>query len=41
MQHVNDPRQKRLIDPFEHILSPLGYKQLKAGWQHLFRETVL
>jgi hypothetical protein len=41
MQHLNDPRQKRLIDPFEDILSPLAYKQLKAGWQHLFRETVL
>jgi hypothetical protein len=41
MQHVNNPRQTRLIDPFENILSPLAYKQLKVGWQHLFRETVL
>ena len=41
MQYLNDPRQTRLIDPFENILSPLAYKQLKVGWQHLFRETVL
>lgn len=41
MQYVNNPRQTRLIDPFEDILSPLAYKQLKVGWQHLFRETVL
>jgi hypothetical protein len=41
MRHVNNPRQTRLIDPFQDILSPLAYRQLKAGWQHLFRETVL
>ena len=41
MQYVNNPRQTRLIDPFENILSPLAYGQLKIGWQHLFRETVL
>ena len=41
MQYVNNPRQTRLIDPFENILSPLAYRQLKIGWQHLFRETVL
>jgi hypothetical protein len=41
MRYVNNPRQTRLIDPFEDILSPLAYKQLKGGWQHLFRETVL
>jgi hypothetical protein len=41
MRYVNNPRQTRLIDPFEDILSPLAYKQLKGDWQHLFRETVL
>jgi hypothetical protein len=41
MQYVNNPRQTRLIDPFEDILSPLAYKQLKGDWPHLFRETVL
>lgn len=41
MRYVNNPRQTRLIDPFEDILSPLAYRQLKRDWQHLFRETVL
>jgi len=41
MQYINNPRQTRLIDSFENILSPLAYKQLTAGWQNLFRETVL
>ena len=41
MRYVNNPRQTRLIDPFKDILSPLAYRQLKIGWQHLFRETVL
>jgi hypothetical protein len=35
MRYVNDPRQSRLFDVFESILSPL------AGWQRLFRETIL
>ena len=41
MRYVNDPRQNRLFDVFEGILSPLAYKELLAGWQHLFRETIL
>lgn len=41
MQYINDPRQKRLFDLFENTLSPLAYKQLHNGWQHLFRETIL
>ena len=41
MQYFNNPRQTRLIDLFENIFSPLAYRQLKSGWQHLFRETVL
>ena len=41
MQYVNDPRQNRLFDVFLGILSPLAYKELRAGWQHLFRQTVL
>jgi hypothetical protein len=32
MRYVNNPRQTRLIDSFEDILSPLAYKQLKGGW---------
>ncbi len=41
MRYVNDPRQNRLFDLFEDILSPLAYKELLAGWQHLFRQTIL
>jgi hypothetical protein len=41
MQYTNDPRQNRLFDIFEAILSPLAYKELLAGWQHLFRQTIL
>jgi len=41
MQYINDPRQNRLFDVFEKILSPLAYKQLQSGWQRLFRETIL
>ena len=41
MRYVNDPRQSRLFDIFEGVLSPLAYKELLAGWQHLFRQTIL
>jgi hypothetical protein len=41
MRYMNDPRQSRLFDIFEGILSPLGYKDLLAGWQYLFRQTIL
>ena len=41
MQYLNDPRQNRLFDVYEGILSPLAYKQLLGGWQHVFRETIL
>ena len=41
MRYANDPRQNRLFDVFEEILSPLAYKQLLGGWQHVFRETIL
>ena len=41
MRYVNDPRQSRLFDVFESILSPLAYRELLAGWQRLFRETIL
>ena len=41
MRYANDPRQNRLFDVFEEILSPLAYKELLTGWQHLFRQTIL
>jgi hypothetical protein len=41
MRYINDPRQNRLFDVFENILSPLAHAQLLGGWQHVFRETIL
>jgi hypothetical protein len=41
MRYMNDPRQNRLFDIFEGVLSPLAYKELRAGWQFLFRQTIL
>lgn len=41
MRNIVDPRQKRLFDVFEGILSPLAYQRLRNGWQHVFRETLL
>ena len=31
MRYINDPRQNRLFDIFDDILSPLAYKELQAG----------
>ncbi len=31
MRYANDPRQNRLFDVFEEILSPLAYKVLRPG----------
>ena len=41
MRHSVDPRQGRLFDPFDGIIPPLGRKQVDAGWQGLFRHTLL
>ena len=41
MRYINNPRQSRLFDIFEGVLSPLAYKELLAGWQSLFRQTIL
>ena len=41
MRHSVDPRQGRLFDPFDGIIPPLGRKHIDAGWQSLFRHTLL
>lgn len=41
MRYISDPQQSRLFDIFDDILSPLAYKELQAGWQSLFRQTIL
>ena len=41
MRHSVDPRQGRLFDPFDGIIPPLGRKQIDAGWQGVFRSSLL
>ena len=41
MRYSVDPRQGRLFDPFDGIIPPLGRKHIDAGWQSLFRNTLL
>ncbi len=41
MRYMEDPAQNELFDFFEQILSPVAYRKLRAGWQHLFRCAVL
>jgi hypothetical protein len=38
---LEDPRQTELFDAFQAILSPLAYRRLRRGWQHLFRCAIL
>ena len=41
MRYMEDPGQKELFDFFEQILSPVAYRKIKSGWQHLFRCAIL
>ena len=41
MRRLNDPRQTQLFDVFADILSPVAYRKLQSGWQHLFRQAIL
>lgn len=41
MIHTVDPRQKRLFDPFEGIISPTGRQLIIEGWQGVFRHVLL
>jgi len=41
MRHAVDPLQRRLFDPFEQIIPPLGLKYLANGWQSIFRALLL
>jgi hypothetical protein len=38
---LKDPRQTELFDVFADILSPVAYRRLTRGWQHLFRCAIL
>ena len=41
MRYLEDPRQSSLFDVFAEILSPVAYRRLQSGWQHLFRSAIL
>ena len=41
MIHKIDPRQKRLFDPFEGLITPAGLKIIAGGWQGVFRHILL
>lgn len=41
MIHAVDPRQNRLFDPFEGVISTLGRRIIAEGWQGLFRHLLL
>ena len=41
MIHITDPRQKRLFDPYEGLITPAGHKIITDGWQALFRHMLL
>jgi hypothetical protein len=41
MRHSVDPRQIQLFDPFRDIISSLGRQRIDAGWQAIFRHTLL
>lgn len=41
MPYLEDPRQTDLFDVFADILSPVAYRRLMSGWQHLFRCAIL
>ena len=41
MRYLEDPRQNELFDVFADILSPVAYRRLTSGWQHVFRQAIL
>ncbi len=41
MRTFRDPRQARLIDVFEGVISPTGWRLIADGWQGTFRQVVL
>ena len=41
MRRIRDPRQKRMFDPFEGVLSGMARRRIQEGWQGVFRAVVL
>ena len=41
VRNVRDPRQTRLFDLFERVISQVGWKRSQTGWQGVLRHGVL
>ncbi len=41
MRKIVDPRQERLLDPFQGLFPPTAIRILGAGWQGVFRYVIL
>jgi len=41
MHKINDPRQKRLFDPFDNFISAKAKAHLLKNWQGVFRYIIL
>ena len=41
MQHIVDPRQARLFDPYAGLISPLAQRLIAEGWQGTLRHVLL
>ena len=41
MIYMVDPKQNRLFDPFQGVLSAAGLKLIANGWQGVFRHALL
>ena len=41
MKTIRDPRQGRLFDPFQGVISETGHKLIASGWQGVLRHCVL
>ena len=41
MRQIVEPRQQRMFDPFDGVISRAGWNRIADGWQGVFREVVL
>jgi Transposase DDE domain/Transposase domain (DUF772) len=41
MRHFVNPQQGQLFDLFDGLIPPLGMQRIRAGWQGIFRSTLL
>lgn len=41
MRQIVEPRQQKMFDPFDGVISRAGWNRIADGWQGVFREVVL